>query len=126
MAGNGVETRSGEQPIAGDEDPLEALRKLAEPVLKAAPHSTFFHILSLLERLSSDAVRIGGDGPPSAERIRFRHDYDLGFSAGDIARAEVRALPRGPARVLDPPIPVFEVTTTFLGLTGTISPLPLY
>lgn len=125
MGGNGVETHSGETPVE-EQDPLEALRKLAEPVLKAAPHSTFFHILSLLERLSSDAVRVGGDGPPSAERIRFRHDYDLGFSAGDIARAEVRALPRGPARVLDPPVPVFEVTTTFLGLTGTISPLPLY
>jgi type VI secretion system protein ImpH len=126
MAGNGVEARSGEQAIAGEQDPLEALRKLAEPVLKAAPHSTFFHIISLLERLSSDAVRVGGDGPPSGERIRFRHDYDLGFSAGDIVRAEVRALPRSPARVLDPAVPVFEVTTTFLGLTGTISPLPLY
>jgi type VI secretion system protein ImpH len=27
---------------------------------------------------------------------------------------------------LTEPVPVFEVTTTFLGLTGTISPLPLY
>jgi type VI secretion system protein ImpH len=117
----------GEEDEHGDSsDPLERLSKLAAPVLRAAPQSTFFHIVSLLERLTADAKRIGGDGPPSAERIRFRHSMDLGFSAGDIARIEVKALPRGPERRLDPQVPIFEVTTTFLGLTGTISPLPLY
>lgn len=107
-------------------DPVEALRALAEPVLRAAPRSTFFHIVALLERLTREAKRVGGDGPPSHEQIRFRHDYDLGFSSGDIARVDVQALPRGPERSLDAPTPAFVVTTTFLGLTGTISPLPLY
>jgi type VI secretion system protein ImpH len=107
-------------------DPVERLREQAAPVLRAAPRSTFFHIVALLERLTSNALRVGGDGPPGAEGIRFRHDYDLGFSAGDIARVEVKALPRGPERSLEAPKPVFEVTTTFLGVTGTISPLPLY
>ncbi|HJL14160.1 MAG TPA: type VI secretion system baseplate subunit TssG [Sandaracinaceae bacterium LLY-WYZ-13_1] len=106
--------------------PLAALMKKAAPVLEAAPRSTFFHVVALLERLSTEAVRIGGEGPPSGERIRFRHDYELGFSAGDISRVRVTELPRGPERSLDPPTPVFEVTTTFLGLTGTVSPLPLY
>ncbi|HEY8428548.1 MAG TPA: type VI secretion system baseplate subunit TssG [Sandaracinaceae bacterium] len=107
-------------------DPVARLRKRAEPVLRSAPHSTFFHVVALLERLTSDAVRVGGDGPPSQEAIRFRHDYDLSFSSGDISRVEVQALPRGPERALEEPKPAFVVTTTFLGLTGTISPLPLY
>lgn len=109
-----------------ESDPVEALRKRANPVLRAAPHSTFFHIVALLERLTKENKRVGGDGPASEEGIRFRHDYDLGFSAGDIARVEVKALPRRAERGLEAPKPVFEVTTTFLGLTGTISPLPLY
>ncbi len=106
--------------------PLAALMELAAPVLEAAPRSTFFHIVALLERLSMDAARVGGDGPASAERIRFRHDYELNFSAGDISGLRVVPMPRGPEAHLDPPIPMFEVRTTFLGLTGTISPLPLY
>jgi type VI secretion system protein ImpH len=110
---------------ATETDPVEALRKAAAPALKAAPYSTFFHIVAMLERITKDAARVGGDGPPSAERIRFRHDYDLGFSAGDISRVEVRTFPR-PEYSLDEPVPLFEITTTFLGLTGTISPLPLY
>lgn len=111
---------------AGESDPVARLEKHAAPVLRGAPHSTFFHIVALLERLTSSAKRVGGDGPPSAEAIRFRHDYDLGFSSGDISRVEVKALPRGPERSLEEPKPAFVVTTTFLGLTGTISPLPLY
>jgi type VI secretion system protein ImpH len=109
-----------------DADPVEALRRRAEVMLKAAPFSTFFHVVAMLERLTTGAVRVGGDGPPGQEGIRFRHDYDLGFSAGDIARVEVKSLPQSPERGLEEPKPVFEVTTTFLGLTGTISPLPLY
>src|SRR5262249_23771600 len=102
------------------------LRAKGGPVLKAAPHSTFFHIVALLERLTPDAVRVGGDGPPSGEKIRFRHDHELNFSAGDIASARVRLLPQSAERYLDEPKAVYEVTTTFLGLTGTMSPLPTY
>ena len=83
-----------------ESDPVEALRERANPVLRAAPHSTFFHIVALLERLTKENKRIGGDGPASEEGIRFRHDYDLGFSAGDIARVEVKALPRRAERGL--------------------------
>jgi type VI secretion system protein ImpH len=128
---DGAATDEGgaEERVPDSQAPPPALAELTEraaPVLKAAPHSTFFHVVALLERLTSDAVRVGGEGPPSAERIRFRHDYDLSFSAGDISAVRVGELPRGPERALDEPTPVFEVTTTFLGLTGTVSPLPLY
>jgi len=106
--------------------PVAELMERASTVLTAAPNSSFFHIVALMERLTMEAVRIGDDGPPSKERIRFRHDYDLGFHAGDIAKAEVKELPRNAEGFLEAPIPYFDVRTTFLGLTGTISPLPLY
>ncbi|MEC7519379.1 MAG: type VI secretion system baseplate subunit TssG [Myxococcota bacterium] len=125
MASTG-ETTPEPSPSELPPEPIRALEELAAPVLKAAPHSTFFHIVALLERLTTAAARVGGDGPPSEEQIRFRHDYDLGFSAGDITRVLVRPLPTGPERSLEAPKPVFEVTTTFLGLTGIVSPLPLY
>lgn len=105
---------------------LVELEALAAPILRAAPHSTFFHIVAMLERMTMDAARIGGDGPVGHERIRFRHDFDLSFSAGDITSVSVGKIPRPPEAHLEAPIPVFEVKTTFLGLTGTISPLPLY
>lgn len=126
MASHGASPIDDDRPKDEETDPLAKMREYAKPVLKAAPHSTFFHVVALLERLTREAKRVGGDGPASAERIRFRHDYDLGFSAGDIARVEVQPLPRGPERSHEEVKPVFVVTTTFLGLTGTISPLPLY
>jgi len=117
-------------PITGGSElppaPLAGLMKLAAPVLEAGPRSTFFHIVALLERLTMEAARVGGDGPASSERIRFRHDYEMGFSAGDISSLRVIQMPRGPEAHLEAPIPMFEVHTTFMGLTGTISPLPLY
>jgi len=86
----------------------------------------FTSLVALLERLTGGAVRVGGDGPPSEEAIRFRHDPSLVFSSGDVS--QVRLVPqvsewgeakRGPKHV-------FEVVTTFLGLTGASSPLPGY
>ena len=119
-------TDPGASPSEMPPAPLVELEALAAPVLRAAPHSTFFHIVALLERLTMDAARIGGDGPVGDERIRFRHDYELGFSAGDISAVTVKKMPKGVDAYLDEPIPILEVRTTFLGLTGTISPLPLY
>ncbi len=123
------ETDLGRTEEAAEEtpaSPLAELEALAAPVLRAAPQSTFFHIVALLERLSARAVRVGGDGPPSSEMIRFRHDYELGFSAGDISAAAVAAFPRNAEGFLEEDKPYFNVKTTFLGLTGIVSPLPLY
>ncbi|MFM2416040.1 MAG: type secretion system baseplate subunit TssG, partial [Pseudomonadota bacterium] len=53
------------------------------------------------------------------DRIRFRHDPDLKFSTSDVVQAEWNpddALGLGGV----------EITTSFLGLTGTVTPLPLY
>ncbi len=86
----------------------------------------FVPLVSLLERLTSSAVRVGGDGPPTEEAIRFRHDPALVFSAGDVS--QVKLVPRASAwgEEQKGPRHIFEVVTTFLGLTGSASPLPSY
>jgi type VI secretion system protein ImpH len=108
------------------EGPLAELYQRSRKVVEAASRSTFFHIVALLERLTPDAKEVGRDGPVRDERIRFRHDADLSFSAGDISSLRIKEMPRSAEASLSEPIPVFEVQTTFLGLTGTMSPLPLY
>jgi type VI secretion system protein ImpH len=86
----------------------------------------FLPLVALLERLTAGAVRVGGDGPPAEEAIRFRHDPSLTFSAGDVS--QVRLVPRTSewGQEQGGPRHVFEVVTTFLGLTGASSPLPGY
>ncbi|NVJ25481.1 MULTISPECIES: type VI secretion system baseplate subunit TssG [Myxococcus] len=100
---------------------VEAARKLAE----AAPRVGFFPLVAFLERLTKDAVRVGGSGPVNEEMIRFRHDPSLGFPSGDVSEVTLRQVPVRPE---DPysSRPLFEVVTRFLGLTGAVSPLPHY
>ncbi len=92
----------------------------------AAGDVRFVPLVALLEQLTAGAVRVGGDGPSAEEAIRFRHDPSLTFSSGDVS--QVRLVPRvdewGQAQ--GGPKHVFEVVTTFLGLTGASSPLPGY
>lgn len=97
-------------------DLLRAARALAA----VAPHSRFFHIVSLLERLTAEAPRVGGEGPPAEERLRFRHDPSLGFPAGDVESAAAHGGERAGEGLR------FELTTAFFGLTGVASPLPLH
>jgi type VI secretion system protein ImpH len=75
----------------------------------------FFQAVQLLHRLMPGSVPVGELGPPGSEPVRFRHDPQLIFHAGDIAGVEVRTLDDGSIRA--------EMTTTFLGLFGTMSPL---
>jgi len=99
----------------------DALLALVE---QAAP-AGFFALVALLERLLPAEARVGGAGPPSAEAIRFRHDPALSFSAGDVASVDRAKPPADPFEAAQAK-PRFEVTTTFLGVTGSSTPLPLY
>ncbi|HEX5750988.1 MAG TPA: type VI secretion system baseplate subunit TssG [Archangium sp.] len=96
----------------------DALRPLANRL-------GFFPLVAYLERLTHGAARVGELGPVSQERIRFRHDPALGFSSGDVSDVALRQVP---AQEDEPKArrPLFEVVTTFLGLTGSVSPLPMY
>lgn len=79
---------------------------------------SFFQAVRLLERLHPEAARIGRQGPVAKEVVRLRPVLDMAFAASDVK--SIVELPRegeGPA---------FEITTTFLGLYGAVSPLPTY
>lgn len=97
---------------ARDRDPASSLSW--SEYRDAAPRG-FFGLVAFLERVTAGASPVGGAGPVDREAIRFRHDPDLGFHASDVRKVEITGAPER-----------FEVTTTFLGLSGTASPLPPY
>jgi type VI secretion system protein ImpH len=74
----------------------------------------FFQAVQLLHRLIPDTTPVGELGPPANEPVRFQHDPSLQFHAGDIESVQIKQK-NGVIRA--------TMTTTFLGLTGTVSPL---
>lgn len=82
-----------------------------------------FVAIGLLEELTRDAKRIGGDGPYMEEAVRFRHARSLAFKSGDVEEVEVindgRSSEGGRADLV-------EMTLNIVGLMGTSSPLPTY
>jgi len=95
-------------------------------LLRNAPYYDFFYTVGMLERLHPDAVRVGDNGPYGGEAIRFVHDTSLSFRAGDVSRIRYVAKHKTTENLLDRTQMRFEVTTTFLGLVGVVTPLPLY
>lgn len=104
----------------------DSLKQSVTSLLATPQRVGFYRAVELLERATPRAVRIGELGPVGRESIRFRHDPSLAFSASDVSGVEVRK--RNVADVVEGATSetYYEVTTTFLGLTGTVSPLPQY
>ena len=103
----------------------------------AARRMGFFALVQALERLYPDAPRVGEMGPVAEEAIRFRHDPSLAFPAADVSHVRQTRRPHDPSAFEPASEPgsepglalsqtVWEVTTTFLGLSGAVSPLPSY
>ncbi|HSC89897.1 MAG TPA: type VI secretion system baseplate subunit TssG, partial [Polyangiaceae bacterium] len=69
--------------------------------------------MNLLHRLRQGGVPVGGLGPVRDEPIRFRHATSLTFHASD-----VEAIESTDQKVI--------LTSTFLGLYGTASPLAVH
>lgn len=99
---------------------------MREDLLRNATYYDFFYAVGMMERLHPDAVRVGDNGPYPREAIRFCHDSSLSFRAGDISGIRYLRKPRTAENLLEQSEYRFEVTTTFLGLIGVVSPLPLY
>ncbi|WNG60595.1 type VI secretion system baseplate subunit TssG [Archangium gephyra] len=106
--------------------------RLPDPLVEAArllggmaKEVGFFQLVAYIERLTAGAARVGSVGPVIEEMIRFRHDSSLGFSSGDVSEVTLRKVP---VRAEEPYArrQLFEVVTQFLGLTGSVSPLPMY
>jgi type VI secretion system protein ImpH len=83
--------------------------------LLAEPEAVDFHrAVHLLQASVAGAAAVGRQGPTDREAVRFRASLDLAFHSSDIAAIDRR--PGGG----------FEITGNFLGLYGTVSPLPAY
>ncbi len=82
---------------------------------REGPRFGFFQAVQLLHRLMPGSVSVGELGPPASEPVRFLHDPALVFHAGDIAGVRLHRSDGVPLRA--------DMTTTFLGLFGTTSPL---
>lgn len=102
------------------------LLAIAPKLREVASTLGFFPLVAFLERLTAGARPLGGEGPAAEEGVRFRHDPSLGFSAGDVSAVDLQEVAVRPSDPGSPTRPVFQVTTTFLGLTGSVTPLPLY
>ena len=95
-------------------------------LLESARTFGFYVAVGMLERLSPSAIRVGGGGPYDGEAVRFRHDPSLAFSAGDVTSIKRVVIPQPPESRLQGVRHRFEITTSFLGLTGSVTPLPLF
>jgi type VI secretion system protein ImpH len=88
-------------------------------VLNRAKYFDYFQLLHLIERLESEAAPIGEQGPPGDEPVRLRPSLSLNFPSGDIAEADWSDSATDGYGHL-------RITTTFLGLYGSDSPLPAH
>ncbi len=110
------EGRASSDPVT---NPAVA-RLLAEP-----RRVGFYRAVALMERAMPGAARVGELGPLHAEAVRFRHDPSLTFSSSDVStitrrHRDVNGAVEGALEES------YEITTTFLGLTGVVSPLPTF
>jgi type VI secretion system protein ImpH len=88
----------------------EHLERELAALVERAPRIPFVALVEHLERVLGAPSQIGRGGLVRDERIRFRHDPSLVFHSSDVAA--MRLFHRG-----------VELTSTFLGATGSVSPL---
>jgi len=93
--------------------------QLAEHLIPRAKHFSFFQLVRLLEQSAGGSARVGYRGPASTECVRFRPDTSLAFPASDISELDLAETTAGG-------IEKYRITTTFLGLYGSSSPLPSF
>lgn len=90
--------------------------ELLADVEENAEQYDFFLLVRALSGLlhGGEGAATGGLGPVAREAVRFRNDPSLAFPTSDISQV----------RLPQPGMPHAVITSTFLGLTGTVSPLP--
>lgn len=92
-------------------------RELPDRLFRDACACNFFALSELLHRLASgcdETPELSLDTDPAQESIRFRADASLGFPVSDISALEQDTSG------------LFRMSTTFMGLQGSQSPLPGY
>ena len=109
-----------------------ALAPYAALLASREARAQFIPLVALLERLLGGDVRIGADGPLVQEKLRFRHDHTLTFSTADVSLLRFEVDSGGAASWEEPGSAHAKdgikahITSTFLGLSGAVSPLPTY
>lgn len=106
----------GRTPGGGPPRPWDEHHVFVRYVLRRVRDFDFFQLLHLVERIASQGVELGQQGPARREVVRLRPRLSLGFPPGDLDSAEWRVEPDGTGRLV--------LTATFLGLYGSDSPLP--
>ena len=79
---------------------------------------SFFVAVQLLHRVAPNSIAVGELGPARRESIRFVHNPELIFHAADVTEVRPRVVRDG--------VPFAEVTSSFLGLYGTVSPFAAF
>src|SRR4051812_9899926 len=101
---------------AEERESLPHLKETLAAIETGAKRYSFFRLVYLLERVHAKAPPIGQLGPPGAERVRLAADTSLVFASSDVTALAHLKYPDGTERT--------RVTTAFLGLHGSVSPLP--
>jgi type VI secretion system protein ImpH len=114
----GTEERQPDDDLSPEERQLAQRKGAIEGFALGAPRFSFFRLIYLLERLFPEAPRLGFTGPARDERIRLRAEPSLVFPSSDITEMQYPKFPDGEQRV--------QVSTAFLGLYGSVSPLPTH
>jgi type VI secretion system protein ImpH len=91
---------------------------LTTELLQNASQYSFYEAVRLLHGLHPGAPKVGYQGPPEREVMRFRPLLSMTFPAADIARVETAEQPDGGQR--------YRFDLTFMGLYGSSSPLPAF
>jgi type VI secretion system protein ImpH len=120
----GAEERQPHADLSGGAAASPAERAEAEQRGVLAAYETrarefdFYRLVYLLERTLEGSAPLGHAGSSSAERIRLRAEPSLTFASSDVSAIARRRFPEGVERV--------QVSTTFLGLYGSVSPMPAH
>ena len=91
---------------------------LTTELLQDASQYSFYEAVRLLHGLHKDAPRVGYQGPPERERMRFRPMLSMSFPVADIAGVSALEQPDGSER--------YRLDLTFMGLYGPSTPLPAF
>lgn len=91
----------------------------AEQIEQHAKRYSFYKLVYKLERLHPNAPPVGQTGPAADERVRLRGDTSLVFHSSDIHGVDLK-------KKYGDDVERAQVTTTFMSLYGSTSPLPAY
>ncbi len=94
------------------------LKPALAPYERDARRFSFFRLVYLLERLAAGSPPVGQLGPASQEKIRLRGDTSLVFASSDVSEVAAVTYPDHVERA--------RVSTAFMALYGSVSPMPTY